>query len=169
MLPEDVWELMIDSYKYERRRCRKQYEQVFKRSSYQFIEYRENSVLNGFIGYWDFGKWVVVEHIAVKKDADVSIVLRALLQQIKLTVDENVIIVAEVDILLSPEQLAYKSAYQQAGFIENPYLYIQPSYHKGCASFPQRLMSYPHEISYEQFKDLRGLLYRFVYGKPQAV
>ncbi len=165
MLPEDVWELMIDSYKYERRRCRKQFEEVCKRASYRLIEHRSGTKLLGFIGFWDLCSWVVIEHVAINKTHNKDDVLAILLQQLKESIDLNVIIVSEVDILLANEQQMYKMAYQQAGFIENPYVFIQPSYHKGCASFPQRIMSYPHSITYKQFKDLRSILYRFIYGK----
>ncbi|MBR8535237.1 hypothetical protein KDU71_06675 [Carboxylicivirga sediminis] len=165
MLPDDVWELISNSYKYERRRCRKQFEEVCSRSSYRMIDYRNADVLKGFIGFWDFGKWVVIEHLAVSNNQVFHETMSMLLKQLIEQVDKNVIIVAEVDILLAPEHYLLKSEYVNAGFVENPYVYIQPSYHRGCASYPQRIMSFPHSISYEQFKDLRSLLYRFIYGK----
>jgi len=169
MMAEDVWDLMITAYNYERRRSRKQFEEVCKRSSYQILEKRDNGRLLGFIGFWNFCKWIAIEHIAIEDPAIEADVIPELLNQLIQNVEKGSIIVAEVDIIDAEKTQGLKQCYKQAGFIENPYVYIQPSYHKGYASYPQRVMTYPCEIDYTSFKDLRGLLYRYVYGKKQSV
>lgn len=169
MMTEEVWDLMISTYEYERRRTRQHFEEVCKRSSYQLMELRTNSSLQGFIGFWDLGKWVVIEHMAVAKGEQSEKVIPILLLRLLSEVHQKAIVVAETDLILDEVQKINCQLYKNTGFIENPYVYIQPSYHKGMASFPQRLLSYPSSISYEQFKDLRSLLYRFVYGKKKLM
>jgi hypothetical protein len=164
MMAEDVWKLMANTFDYERRRCRKHFEEVCKRSSYQLIEHREKGELLGFIGCWNLGKWIVIEHLAVQKGENPYKIVPILLSILRNSVDNGVILIIEVDILKTDFVQRYKELYKLAGFIENPFVYIQPSYHKGEATFPQRIMSYPVPITYPQFKDLRSLLYRFVYG-----
>ncbi|MCG8582781.1 MAG: hypothetical protein MI866_22850 [Bacteroidales bacterium] len=165
MMANDVWELMSSSFDYERRRCKKEFEEICQRSSYRLIELRSDNQLQGIVGYWDFSKWIAIEHMAVQPGEDEKLIVPALLRHLLSAAGKGVFVIAEVDILQNNSQDAIKQLYKLSGFIENPYVYIQPSYHKGCASFPQRILSYPHAISYEQFKELRSLLYRFVYGK----
>lgn len=167
MMAEDVWDLMTNAFDYERRRCRKHFEEVCKRTSYQLIEHRSNGNLLGFIGYWNLGKWIAIEHIAVQPKERPDKIVPVLLEMLHSAVDKGVIVITEVDVLSADSSQTYKELYRLCGFIENPYIYIQPSYHKGYASFPQKIMSYPSGISYLQFKDLRSLLYRFVYGQRQ--
>ncbi len=169
MMANDVWELMINSFDYERRRCKQEFEEICERSSYQLIELRNNNQLQGIVGYWDFSKWIAIEHLAVQKGEDETQIVPALLEQLLQTTANGVIIIAEVDILQNSRGHSIKSLYKKTGFIENPFVYIQPSYHKGCASFPQRILSYPSAINYGQFKELRSLLYRFVYGKKKVI
>jgi hypothetical protein len=169
MMANDVWKLMIDTFDYERRRCKKEFEEICQRTSYQLIELRSNNQLQGIVGYWDFSNWIAIEHLAVQPGEDEKQIVPTLLKQLLTFAGKGVIVIAEVDMLQNDPQNMIKSLYKQSGFIENPYVYIQPSYHKGCASFPQRILSYPVAISYEQFKELRSLLYRFVYGKKNVV
>ncbi len=168
MMANDVWELMINSFDYERRRCKKAFEEISQRSSYQLIELRSNQQLQGIVGYWDFSKWIAIEHLAVQQGEDKTLIVPALLKQLLHRTAKGVLVITEVDILQNSNDHSIKSLYKKMGFIENPFVYIQPSYHKGCASYPQRILSYPHAINYEQFKELRRLLYRFVYGKDQT-
>ncbi|WP_430815242.1 hypothetical protein [Carboxylicivirga sp. RSCT41] len=165
MMANDVWDLMSRSFDYERRRCKKEFEEICQRSSYSLIELRNNNQLQGFVGYWDFSKWIAIEHMAVQSGEDEMLIIPTLLKQLLSTTEKGVIVIAEIDILQNKSQSIIKKLYKLSGFVENPFVYIQPAYHKGYASFPQRILSYPHAISYNEFKELRNLLYRFVYGK----
>lgn len=167
-MAEDVWSLLVNTFDYERRRCREQFEEICSTSSYNILELRDKGQLLGFIGFWSFEKWVAIEHIAVQKNENSAEVVPTLLNMIQKKYGHK-IIVSEVDILMDEADAMYKQYYQLSGFNENPYVYIQPSYHKNCASFPKRIMSYPSLISYGEFKDLRTLLYNNVYGKKRAM
>lgn len=168
MIENDVWELMIYSFEYERRRCKKEFEEICQRSSYQLIELRNKAQLQGIVGYWDFSKWIAIEHLAVQEGEDPCLIVPALVRQLFDATKKGVNVIAEVDFMQNDSHSTIKRLYKECGFIENPFVYIQPSYHKGCASFPQRILSYPASINYEQFKELRSLLYRFVYGNKQV-
>ncbi|MBK3518500.1 hypothetical protein [Carboxylicivirga marina] len=165
MMANDVWELMINTFEYERRRCKKEFDEICERSSYQLIELRNNQQLQGFIGYWDFSKWIAIEHLAVQSGENKSVIIPALLNMLLSAKSDGSIIISEIDIVHDISTNSDKLLFNKLGFVENPYVYIQPSYHKGCASFPQKILSYPSAINYESFKELRSILYRFVYGK----
>ncbi len=68
-------------------------------------------------------------------------------------------IIKKIDIISGENNKELINIYSKAGFIENPYIYIQPSFHQDSANFPQHILSYPTSISYNEFKALRSLLY----------
>jgi len=166
MMTEDVWSLMMSTYLYERRRCRKQFEEIYQKTFYQMQELRNNKGnLRGFVGYWEIKNWIAIEHIAVQPNENFREVITTLLKKLKTSYKDDFTIIKEIDILSNSSDVQEKEIFSNAGFLENPFVYIQPSFHKECANFPQRIMSYPSQITYVQFKELRNLLYKYVYGK----
>jgi len=166
MVTEDVWDLLISTFSYERRRCRKQFEEVCAKTGYKMKDIRyEDGSLKGFVGFWEIQKWVVIEHVVVHSSTLFSEAFMELISHLKRMYDDEFTIIKEIDMACNHPVAEGKELYKTVGFNENPYIYIQPSFHREGINFPQRILSYPSEISYSQFKVLRSLLYHHVYGK----
>ncbi len=138
---------------------------TFDSGTFCVIECRANNQLIGSMGFWDFNKWKVIEYIAIERQEMLSGVLNFLVQKLVDDIDEHAFVVTEAAILSSDEEDNLKTGFQKVGFYENPYIYIRPAAYKGYASLPQKILSYPRCINYEQFKELRTLLHRFVYWR----
>ena len=155
-----------ESYKkdfaYNERRSKKEYLELLtteKRfNSYYFFT---NGVLIGYINYWDFNKFIFVEHFAIfEKYRHLGYgnkCLKHFLTQIK----KNVIIEIEPPLNLIANNR--KNFYEKLNFKMSDIEYYQPSYHKkGKIDLRLNIMHYG-DITEKELKEFIYLIRKSVY------
>ena len=163
MIAEDAWDLITSAFVYERRRCRKKFEEIYSDGLYQMTELRnEDGKLRALAGFRKLNNWVAIEYIAVQPKELFSELANVLIEKIKKMYPGNFTLVKGLDILSGEKNMPLMKLYTDAGFIENPYIYTQASFHNDCIGFPQNILTYPTAITHSEFKNLRALLCRYV-------
>ncbi|MCT4707896.1 GNAT family N-acetyltransferase [Enterobacteriaceae bacterium H16N7] len=113
----------------------------------------------GMIGCWRFSGYTYIEHLAVNGKLRARGYGKRMLSQF---LQMHPLTILEIDPLTT--EIAHKRLhfYQSLGFHENGYEHVHPSYHEGIADHELIVLSYPQQISEEQYQrfneDLRDVV-----------
>ena len=139
----EIWELYESSFPPDERRDLEKQIKIFHEEAYTFYAVYANGLFIGIMAIWNLGKFVFIEHLAVKEKLRGRGFGAGLLKDF--ITQRNKKIVLEVD---RPNTRAAKRRikfYEKQGFKLNKYNYIQPPYNKDKNSVPLVLMTYPKE------------------------
>lgn len=137
---------------YEQREIKSQIN-LFNDEEYYFNLIFDEDVFVGLLLYWKTDDFIYVEHFCIlpeKRDCGYG---QKVLKQLKL-LSKSVIL--EIDPLIDEVSVRRKRFYERNGFLENPYSHIHPPYHKNNLGHVLIIMSFPKQISkndYEIFND----------------
>lgn len=114
----------------------------------------------GILSYWTLSDFVYVEHFAIDEDLrnqglGKAVFLNFLSQQTQQ-------VVLEVEYPHNEEADHRIEFYASMGLFQNPYDYLQPSYHGDQVTVPMIVMS-KYELGEDEFAEIRDILYAEVY------
>ncbi|EIJ36313.1 GNAT family N-acetyltransferase [Thiothrix nivea] len=162
----EAWRIYEDSFPSAERRSLSQQLNILPNPRYRFRAITSAGKVIGITATWHFDGLLFLEHIAIARDARKSgLGTRIIRELCELNAG---LLVLEVEL---PESGMAEQRrvdwYIRLGFVLNHFPYIQPAFSPDKPPVPLRIMSYPRELSAEEFYRIRDILYREVYGhKP---
>ncbi len=129
--------------------------------SYEMLLSQDETSANALLTLWHFPRFIFVEHLAVSPNLRGQGHGSELIK--KHLFSQKLPVVLEVE--LPENSLARRRIefYKRLGFTLNTYPYRQPPYEKGKAPLSLYLMSYPKELSKEDYEMVCENLYQTVY------
>ncbi|MDH6303478.1 ribosomal protein S18 acetylase RimI-like enzyme [Parabacteroides sp. PF5-5] len=126
-----------------------------------YVLLKEGSYI-GFLTTWALEGFVYVEHFAIDEAARNGGVGKAAMEQLLKQTSAPVILEVE----LPQDELSIRRVgfYERLGFRLDDHAYTQPPYAKGSDWLPMYLMSYGKINLNESFEQVKGELYKNVYG-----
>ena len=107
----------------------------------------------GMISYWDFGKYVYIEHFAIAADKRNGGTGAKVLDEFARKIAKPLVLEAERPEDGNPMAERRIGFYRRHGFEILPYEYVQPPYAPGLASVPLHLMSTDVLLDAEEIKN----------------
>ncbi len=153
-----VYDILDKSFNHDEIRSFEGQKKLFEDNAYGILV-EEN--VKGMFGIWDFDDVRYIEHFAVEEsERNGGFGGRLLDEYIKM---ENKSVILEVE--LPGEEITDRRIgfYKRHGFKFNEYDYIQPPMEEGKNPVPLRIMSYPTEITEDEFLRYKKELYKRVY------
>lgn len=121
-----------------------------------------NSELVGFFNYWDFEKFIFVEHIAIEPPLRGHKLGEKIITMARKSV--SVPIVLEVEKAEQSEWSARRiEFYHRIGFHLVPADYVQPPYRAGDEYIPLHLMSDDLDFAEQNFVEIKNIIHQKVY------
>jgi GNAT superfamily N-acetyltransferase len=146
------WEIYESAFPLCERRSLDDQIRIFANDTYFLDVWLENEVVLGLIGWWDCGDLRFIEHYTIhphyRSCGQGSRLLSGWIQQNSLPV------LLEIEPVIDEISRKRQRFYHKLGFKNNSLIHYQPPYHKEEKPLELWLMSYPHEIStndYEKF------------------
>lgn len=161
-LMADIWKIYETSFPIFEQRTLQHQKTAMRSPDFHFVAYHEDDTLVGFIGYWEIGDYLYIEHYAInpalRSGGYGSKILRALME----STDKTIILeIDEVKDEISTRRLHF---YQRLGFVMNPYVHPLHRYRDDAQHEEATLsiMTYPGTIdreTYERFnRDLAEIV-----------
>ncbi len=149
---DEFYKIYKVSFPVFEQRNKEQQEYAFNHDNY-FLDYTvDDDKFLSFIAYWDFNKYIYIEHLAVNPDyRGENIGSRVLREFIE---SKNKVILLEIDPLTTDIALKRFRFYERLGFQENIYPHFHPPYDKHYPAHELIVLSYGHQIDkslYETF------------------
>ncbi len=125
------------------------------KNEFNFCEILDGNVSVGITAFWEFEKFLYVEHIAINKEQRKGGYGTKAFEYLKKKYDLPIILEAEI-----PENEIQKRRikfYENSGFKVNEYKYFQPPYHKDTEPLELKVLSFPkllNESEFEEFVDV---------------
>lgn len=123
----------------------------------------EAGKLLGYICFWNFEKFVYVEHLAISKELRGHGLGSKFVTEFVSNFNKDIILEAELPV----ETIAKKriSFYERNGFVLNPYEYSQPAYREDSNTVPMLVMSHGNKLPEEIFNAYIQEIKKTVYNK----
>lgn len=168
---DDVYRIMEESFPENERRTYAEQIALIDTKGYNLYACKENAdaAIEGFIAFWELSDLIFIEHIAVDSALRGKGTGSAMLKEITLKCQipqknrEYKGIVLEVELPDNPVAISRIKFYERNGFFLNKYDYVQPPMKENMELLPLYIMSYGRELSEDEFKTVRNILYREVY------
>lgn len=115
----------------------------------------ESNSLIGLIFYWDLSEYVYIEHFAISSN------LRGKSygsKVIKEFCENNKNIILEIDPPLDDISIKRLRFYSKLGFKLQDFEYIHPSFRKDTPAHTLKIMTYPNDITKDEFDDFSKFL-----------
>ncbi len=154
------YSIMEEAFPSDERRSEKCQKELFDEKCYGVVSNLEVSV---FIAYWDFEKYVYIEHFASEAskrgNGEGGNFLDCFLEKIEKPV---VLEVEPPNTEMAARRIKF---YERHGFNFNSYFYMQPAYEEGKSPIELKIMTYPEKISKHEFETIRDKIHKKVYKK----
>lgn len=158
-----IWQLFKTSFPEHERRSYEMQQKLLLKENYNIKIYETNSLeLEGFIAYWEFEKFIFIEHLAVSE----KLRGRGLGQKIINEMKNNkkpLILEVELPDMKDINTLRRIEFYERQDFKLCNYDYYQPPLNKTDEKTPMKIMVYNDILNNEKFYDIRNILYKEVY------
>ncbi len=127
----------------------------------------EKRLLTGFLAVWEFDLFVFIEHFAVDASLRGNGTGSAMLQKLVERYQKPICLEVE----LPETELACRRIgfYERNGFVLNKHPYMQPPISEGKAPVPLWIMTYKDQITQEEFRKMKGILYEHVYKTIEEI
>ena len=160
---DKVYKIMEESFPIDERRTYEEQKALLNNKMYSIyvLTDSENDNIKAFIAIWQFNDLAFVEHFAVSSLYRNGGIGALILQEVKKLITCRICLEVE----LPKEEMAKRRIgfYERNGFFYNDYEYMQPPITKGRKEIPLRIMTSGEKVTKEQFKEIRDLLYKYVY------
>lgn len=137
-----------------------QQEQAFMSPYYHLNCYTDRGIFIGFVAYWEFEKYIYVEHFAIHQNLRGQGYGSVVLKDLTNKAGKRVLL--EIDPVMDDISAARLRFYQACGFFENPFSHIHPPYCKDYSGHKLIVLSSGwrmEDVEYEQFAaDLRDII-----------
>ena len=157
----EAWEIYESSFPSDERRTLELQKELIKNKQYNFFIVTKDNILVAIITDWNFGDFLFVEHLAVKKDLRGKRIGTELLEEYLSKNKQKIVLEVErPETKIATKRIEF---YEKIGFKLNDFDYIQPPYGKGKNPVPLLLMTYPNKITGSEFSTIRKKLHIVVY------
>ena len=159
---EQVFSIMEQSFPKEEMRIYEKQKKLLELPFYhiEVVKNKEKKIV-AFLAYWKLENFYFIEHVAVSKSERGKKIGEKLLKEA--FNKWNCFVVLEVE---PPETEIAKRRidfYKRIGFLFNNFEYFQLPLREGFEKIPLKIMSYPRNISKEEFEQYKNMLYQTVY------
>ncbi|MCI5751007.1 MAG: GNAT family N-acetyltransferase [Oscillospiraceae bacterium] len=157
-----VYSLMEKSFPTDERRPYSKQKALLDDPLYSIYGVKSDSGdITAFITVWQFESFAYVEHFAVDPDCRGSGIGSAVLKEI--VSELSCLVCLEVELPETDMAKRRIAFYERNGFVTNDYPYIQPPYSEEQSPLPLIIMTSGRTVSEDEFKEMKGLLYKNVY------
>ena len=157
-----VWRLMEESFPIDERRTREGQRQLLLNPYYRLYGIRREGGMRAFAAVWKLPELMFVEHLAVDPLLRNAGTGAALLEWVCGLREKPVVLEVEPPAdTLTARRIGF---YKRNGFSLNAYYYVQPALSEAGGEIPLLLISRPGRLAGSEFLQVRGTLYRHVYG-----
>lgn len=134
---------------------------------YRLDAWLDNDIFIGFMGWWDYGDYRYIEHVAVTPEArSVGYGGKMLAAWLDKSPTPVYLEIEEVVDDITRRRLNF---YQRLGFVETPMRHQQPPYQGRGGTVPMQVLSWPDALSSKQYQSLIRALHAEVWaGLPAA-
>lgn len=141
------------SFPIHEQRKDKQQKKAFENNRYHLDVLVEDEKFISFIAWWDFNRYIYIEHFAVNPELrGQSLGSKTLRRFAEIN---NKVIILEIDPLIDEISKKRFEFYDKLGFQLNPYTHYHPAYKEGYAPHKLLVLSLHEKIDtdlYQQFK-----------------
>lgn len=158
---DQVFNILEESFPTDEYRPYEEQKSLLANPYYRIYVYKPQEEVAAFFSVWQFEDFAFVEHFAVKEKYRSggigSTLLQALIQKLGMPIC--------LEVELPEEEMAKRRIgfYERNRMVFNEYAYMQPAISKGKQAIPLALMTYPSNISKEEFNHYKTTLYTEVY------
>jgi len=135
---------------------------IFEESDFLIYAILYNNILAGFITYLKINNYAIGCYFAIKNDLRGKNIGTEALKLFQKQNQGNTI-VGEIEFPISQDAERRLNFYKANGFIIKDYGYLQPPISPASSPLPLLIISYPHELSQEEYQQVRKILYEKVY------
>lgn len=140
--------LYRESFPYHEQRESASQEKLWQREEYHFDLIEDGDTFVGLVLYWETSDFVYVEHFCVDPDLRNRNYGR---KALGLLAEKDKIVWLEIDPPADEIAIRRQAFYERAGYRENPYRHVHPPYHVGHRGHELVVMSYPREVTPEEY------------------
>lgn|GEM_PF-221703 len=161
---ERGWEIYELSFPSDERRSLEAHARMLQHPNYKFHYHKDaTGRVVGILAAWELGErdFSFIEHLAVAREARQQGIGSEIVREFIRGRQKVVLEVEPED--ASPEAARRVEFYQKLGFQRNEYDYFQPPYDDAKKPIQMRILSYPQQLTSEEFESFRGLVYARVY------
>lgn len=132
---------------------------ILTHEDYHFWLILEEERLLGILLCWEAEAFVYVEHFCMSPEVrGRGYGSRALKLVGALAKERGRCVILEIDPPVDEVSLRRKGFYERAGYRANPWTHVHPPYHAGAQGHALVVMSYPAELSQEEYEGFRDYL-----------
>ncbi|MDO5518790.1 MAG: GNAT family N-acetyltransferase [Clostridium sp.] len=135
---------------------------IFDEDGYRVTGYKNNEDnVTAFIASWNFEDFKFIEHFAVDENLRGNGIGSALINEFLKVSGQKIVLEVEFpEDDISERRIEF---YKKIGMKLNEYEYVQPPLQEGKELLPLKIMSYPEELTEEEFKNIQRDIYEKVY------
>ncbi len=158
---DSFFEILENSFLKEEFRSFEKQKALLEKNAYNILFCFEGDEIIAITAFWHLEGFTFIEHFAVKESFRLkgigSKMMKFLLNKYK----NNVIL--EVELPYNEVNIKRIEFYKKLGFKYNDFEYFQAPLNKGDKPLPLRIMSYPENITNQEFNDMKAKLIKSVY------
>ncbi|PKP20839.1 MAG: GNAT family N-acetyltransferase [Bacteroidetes bacterium HGW-Bacteroidetes-19] len=159
---EETWELYQSSFPPHEQRPLFVQKWTLRKPEYHCDIILQNEQLIALLFWWEIDTFRFIEHFAINQNIRNQGIGTQLIKEFISLSEQHVLLEVE------PEQIEVNLKrirfYERLSFEINPFPYAQPSFRDGEPPIPLHLMSYPKQLTQEQFIRSVKSIYKTVYG-----
>ncbi len=159
---DDFWTIYEEAFPPDERRDIEAQLKIMEREEYYLKTFYGENGLVGFITYWDLGKILFIEHLAIEKSQRGGGYGGKMMKELMESFKEYYFL---LEVEPPTDEISKKRIkfYEKLGFQLNAFDYLQPSYGNGKDPVEMKLMSYPKLIGLGEEKEVVEKIYLGVY------
>lgn len=156
-----AWKIYEEAFPEDERRSLSQQIELMKNPLYNFKYLYDFEKLSGFLAYWEFDKFIYLDHFAIERNLRRKGLGEKTLANFLLDQNQNIVLeVEKPETETAKKRIAF---YEKLGFFLNEYDYLQPPFSDNKNAVPLFIMSHPSKLSKSNFKIIKETLYKDVY------
>ncbi len=146
------------------RRDEKEQSRIMKNPAYRFDLITDKNGLVGIMLYWETESFVYLEHFAILPELRCKGKATAALGILKSQSQKSIVL--EIEPPCDDTTIRRYNFYRRNGFVMNPHKHLQAKYHLGDDELELNILTYPCEISKDEYAVFRKFLDAEVGIKP---
>lgn len=164
-LNDELKHIYEESFPSDERREWLEVSELIHYPSFTFYRIVDNVDLIGLITVWNFNRFSLIEHFAIRQNLRGKSLGTKVLTLLITEISKPVIVEVEEPINdTAQRRIAF---YERLGFVVCNGIYYQPAYSAEKSRVKMQLMSFPKQLSTNEFSEVKSLIYRAVYKIPE--
>ena len=156
--------LYDQAFPYLEKRNESEQQRVMSKSNYHFDIITDEGKFVGILAYWKNDNFIFIEHFAVLPELRGRGYATGALNILKNQNDCNIIL--EIDPPVDEVSRKRFAFYQKCGFVMNSHDHTQAKYHLGDSDLKLKILSYPRQITVEEYASFKNFVNDEVSVKP---